>query len=123
VTVPTSPGAGQVASARAYILRVTEELPPRRAVSREFLILIGHASALLAAIDAGAIARDMPEPGAITREMPEAGARRTLAKVILADFDREASEFAAGGPQVDWVAWSHRLAHALGGLLDAIGGR
>jgi hypothetical protein len=111
MTVPTSPGAGQIAAARAYLERVTAALPSRRAMSREYLTLLGHAAALLSAIDMGAPARPTS---------PETAARRRLAESVEADFTREAAEFAGGGKVPDWLAWSHRLARALGGLLDAL---
>jgi hypothetical protein len=109
MTVPT-PAAGQVARARQYLERVTAELPPRRTMSREYLTLLGHATALLSAIDAGAA----------VRPTPEVAARRVLAASVLADFDREASDFAAGGRVPDWLMWSHRLGSALGGVLGAL---
>jgi hypothetical protein len=56
----------------------------------------------------------------MTTPTPEVGARRTLAAVVLADFDRESADFSAGGPVPDWLAWAHRLAQALSGLLDAL---
>jgi hypothetical protein len=56
----------------------------------------------------------------MTTPTPEVGARRTLAGVVLTDFDRESADFSAGGRVPDWLAWSHRLAQALGGLLAAL---
>jgi hypothetical protein len=52
----------------------------------------------------------------------ELRARRTMAEAVAADFRREAAEFRAGAAAPDWLAWSHRLAAALGGLLAALGG-
>ena len=51
---------------------------------------------------------------------PEVQARRTLAAVVVADFDRESADFSAGGPVPDWLAWAHRLATATRGLLAAL---
>lgn len=110
MTVPTPPGARQVARAREYITRVTGQLPPRRRMTSEFLALVGHATALLTVIDAGAVISDTPE----------VGARRVLASAVLGDFTREAQAFADGGQVPDWLAWSHRMAQALGGLLNAL---
>jgi hypothetical protein len=53
---------------------------------------------------------------------PELAAQRALAASVHADFTREACEFAAGGRVPDWLAWSHRLAWSLCGLLDALDG-
>lgn len=50
----------------------------------------------------------------------ETAARRTLGRAAAADFAREAAAFAAGGRTPDWLAWSHRLASALNGLLTAL---
>lgn len=50
----------------------------------------------------------------------ESSAQRTLGAVVHADFAREAADFAAGGRVPDWLAWSHRLATSLGGLLRAL---
>jgi hypothetical protein len=108
VTVPTPPGARQVDRARDYITRVTAQLPPRRAMGREYLALLGHATALLSAVDAGGI------------DPPETAARRVMAEVVLSGFTREAQAFASGGPVPDWLAYAHRLAQALRGLLGAL---
>jgi hypothetical protein len=51
---------------------------------------------------------------------PEVQARRTLAAVVVADFDHEAADFANGGRIPDWLAWSHRLATAVRGLVEAL---
>lgn len=56
----------------------------------------------------------------MTTPTPEVAARRTLAAVILTDFDRESAEFSAGGPVLDWLRWAHSLASALRGLLQAL---
>jgi hypothetical protein len=51
---------------------------------------------------------------------PEVAARRLLASTSAADFAAETQTFARGGQTPDWLAWAHRLALLLGGLLTAM---